>query len=392
MRENRIRRPDRYDAASVLPILFFWANLFRMLTGSRLAYLGMLVLSGAVGLWVTLKHADRYGNLLFFFGIYMVSLVLSMLVTGNTDPNDVVTNLCLLGMTSLMLFRRWSFRAGFIGCYVSFLAIIFAFMTRTQTRIFGSSNNYVSIIVLLATAFYYIPLEEQYHRTRLIDLAPAGICFLVSVWAAGRGGILAAGILLGLMMVNYLRSVTGKNPRRIVIVCLLLLGVLVYLLVSNTSLSRWFFSLGKWQRKGANSDERMEIWASYLSEMFGSPIHFLFGAQLRDIPVIHQIGDNCHNSFLQLHAFNGIWMFLLYLVMMVWSFVYYIHRKQYIVVSVLATLVIRAMTDKFIFGQYGMPVMLFFVLWPFLGKEQSGSNLILPQQEQQGNEKSQCHA
>ena len=130
MRENRIRIPDRYDTASVLPILFFWANLFRMLTGSRLAYLGMLVLSGAVGLWVTLKHADRYGNLLFFFGIYMVSLVLSMLVTGNTDPNDVVTNLCLLGMTSLMLFRRWSFRTGFIGCYVSFLAIIFAFMTR----------------------------------------------------------------------------------------------------------------------------------------------------------------------------------------------------------------------------------------------------------------------
>ena len=378
MKENRIRIPDRYDAASVLPILFFWANLFRMLSGSSLAYLVLLILSGAVGLWVTLKHADRYGDLLFFYGIYMVSLVLSLLVTGNTDRNDVITSLCLLGMTSLMLFRRWSFRAGAVGCYVSLLAIAFAFMTRTRTHIFSSSNNYVSIMLLLSAAFYYIPLEEEYHRTRLIDLVPAGICFLVSVWASGRGGILAAGILLGLMMVCYLRSVTGKNPRRIVALCLLVLAALVFLLVSNTSVSRWFFSLGKWQRKGANTDDRMEIWGSYLSEAFGSLSYFLFGAPLRDIPVVHLVGDNCHNSFLQLHAFNGIGMFLLYMVMLVWSFGYYIRRKQYIIVSILATLVIRAMTDKFVFGQYGMPVMLFFVLWPRLRMKQPGTDTESP--------------
>ena len=373
MKKNRFRMPDRYDAASVLPILFFWANLFRMMTGFSLAYLVLLILSGAVGLWVTLKQAERYGDLLFFYGIYMVSLILSLLTAGNTDLNDIITNLCLLGMTSLMLFRRWSFRAGAAGCIVSLLAIAFAFMTRTRTHIFGSSNNYVSIMLILAAAFYYIPLEEEVHRTRLIDLVPAGICFLVSVWAKGRGGILAAGILLGLMMVCYLRSVTGKNPRRIVTLCILLLAVLVFLLVSNTSVSKWFFSLGKWERKGANADDRMEIWGSYLSEAFGSLSYFLFGAPLRDIPAVHLVGDNCHNSFLQLHAFNGIVMFLLYMVMLVWSFGYYIRRKQYIMVSILATLVIRAMTDKFVFGQYGMPLMLFFVLWPRLRTKQPGA-------------------
>ena len=373
MKKNRIRIPDRYDAASVLPILFFWANLFRMMTGSSLAYLVLLILSGVVGLWVTLKQVDRYGDLLFFYGIYMVSLVLSLLTVGNTDRNDVITNLCLLGMTSLMLFRRWSFRAGAVGSYVSLLAIAFAFMMRTRTHIFSSSNNYVSIMLLLSAAFYYIPLEEEIHRTRLIDLVPAGICFLVSVWASGRGGILASGILLGLITVCYLRSVTGKNPRRIALLCLLVLAALVFLLVSDTSVSKWFFSLGKWQRKGTNTDDRMEVWGSYLSKAGESLSYILFGAPLKDIPVIHQFGDNCHNSFLHLHAFNGIGMFLLYLVMLVWSFGYYLRRKQYIMASILTTLVIRAMTDKFIFGQYGMPVMLFFVLWPRLRMKHPGA-------------------
>ena len=38
----------------------------------------------------------------------------------------------------------------------------------------------------------------------------------------------------------------------------------------------------------------------------------------------------------------------------------------------MAVFVLRGMSDKFIFGQYGMPIMLFLVLYPLIERQKTG--------------------
>lgn len=381
----RIKAPKIQTLVSVIPIVFFWANLVRMMNFSSAPYLLMLFISGIAGLMVTLLCFRKHGMLILFYGVYLLTLVMNMILIRNNDINSLLTNLCLLGMASLMLFRRWSYRAGLIGCYVSFMLVIFAFATRTQTRVFGSSNNYVSVIMLLASALYYIPVEEHYGRIRLADLIPAVISFIVSVWATGRGGILSAGVLLVLMSINYLRQLTGKRPKRIAAVCIVLAAALIIMLLTNNNPGRWFMSLGKWQSRGTYSDDRAAIWSAYLTRATGSLEYFLFGAPLSDIPIVHEIGDNCHNSFLQLHALNGIGMLILYVCLLVSAMIRFVRNRQYIIASIFFSLTVRALTDKFIFGQYGMPLMLLFIFMPYT-KQSSTGRITEPADSEPGRE------
>lgn len=230
-----------------------------------------------------------------------------------------------------------------------------------------SSSNYVSVLMILSAALYYISLYNSGEKIKLIHLFPALICFMLSIWARGRGGILTCTILLALLVLCYtINFAHSGGSIRYFVIAIIVIVALGGLYVANINPIEDYFSLGKWSNKGFNNNDREIIWAAYYEKVKESVIYIMNGAPLNDIPIIHSFNNNTHNSFIQLHANNGLVPFLIFMIFMVKSLIRYIRENKYLMAIVLFTLFIRGMTEKFIFGQYGMPIMMYLVLEPYI--------------------------
>ena len=354
---------------AALPVVFFLVNIYRMRGGSAALYIAALAAAGAPGFPALILRRERLTPFILFSAVYTVTLGLNMALIGNIDPGSFVTSILLLGMTAVMLHYGWTKTQGAAGFYASAAIIALALMTRSKTRIFGSSNNYISVILLLAVTLYYCPIAARKRKLTLIDLAPAAVCFGLSVWAGSRGGILSTAVLLVLIPMVWLAQGVSGNTKRYAVLWIAVPVAVIAVLLKSGDISRWFMSLGKFDSRGVFSGDRLKIWGAYFEAMSSNPLYFLLGAPLKEIPQITVIGDNCHNSFLQLHAFNGIIPLVLFTALGIGAAVRYIRQKDYLTLSLLAVITLRGMTDKFIFSQYGMPVMLYLVFYPFVRTE-----------------------
>ena len=229
-----------------------------------------------------------------------------------------------------------------------------------------SSGNYVSVILILASAYYYFCVQNSDHGFNIKDILPALLSFMLAIWARGRGGILASALLLLLILFYYIRNYAKKNTRRFSVVIFSIIIVVTVLLLQNINLLNTFMSLGKWQYRGLDNAARELIWGSYFNNLKENPLYVIFGAPLNDIHIIYSYGNNTHNSFLQLHATNGLITFILFCILLIRSFIFYLKNNKELNVIAIIAIVVRGMTDKFIFGQYGMPIMLYLVLWPYI--------------------------
>ena len=359
---------------AALPLLFYLLNDYRMLGHSALPYLAGLSLAGGAGLLeLALQRRYNLSPLILLFVLYGVTLLANWLFIKNVSTSDLVVSVLMFGTGVLMTADRWSFRQGAIQCYIVLGALGLRVLRGSVAKIvLTSSSNYVSVLLILACAIYYIGLENDGRCIHLLDLIPAGAGFALAVWARGRGGILSCGVLVALVLILYARSLTGKNAKRLVILLLLLFTMVAGMLVVGFNPMERFFSLGKFASRGASSDDRMVIWGAYLSKATESLPNFLLGGPLSEIPIIMRFEGNCHNSFIQLHAFNGIFMFVVMIGLLVRSGQYYFRSGRWITLAMMLVVCLRGMTDKFIFGQYGMPLVLYFALFPFV-ERQSGT-------------------
>ncbi len=372
-----------------LPALFYLANLFMRIGHGSFVYMVTLFVVGVIGL-LTLLTCELHGKrfILFTMLIYFISGLLNVIIIGNITLVDLVNDVLLFGVLILMFACPMDIRKGTLFFYVSISFFIIAYFTGVKAAfVLTSSGNYVSVLMILSAALYYISLYNSGLKLKLIHLLPALICFLLSIWARGRGGILTCTILLALLVLCYtINFAHSGGSIRYFVIAIIVIVALGCLYIADINPIEDFFSLGKWSNKGFNNNDREIIWAAYYEKLKESVIYILNGAPLNDIPIIHSFNNNTHNSFIQLHANNGLVPFLIFMVFMVKSLIKYIRENKYLMAIVLFTLFIRGMTEKFIFGQYGMPIMMYLVLEPYIylikaSKNDDNSENLIGQEE-----------
>ena len=353
--------------ASFLPLLFFLANLYRLTGHSVMPYFVTLYAAGVFGLLKLLLDKKCRNPVFFlFFGVYMLSGILNGLVVGNSDYNDFFLNLLLFGVTVTMFAYPMTYLQGVVFFYISIAAFLPAYFGGISTGlVLTSSGNYISVLLVLTAAMYYIALQNSGRAVRIYDLFPALLSYLLSIWGRGRGGIVACLFLFVMMMIYYGRHVVRKKNARFLIAVLVLFAVAAVVLIGDVDFLDYFMNLGKWRTRGTDNTARLLIWDSYFDKMGESAVYVFGGAPLDEIPRISAYGGNTHNSFLQLHATNGVLNLVFVFVLFVYALVHEVRHGQTMLAIALLTLFIRGMTDKFIFGQYGMPVMLYLVFYPF---------------------------
>ncbi len=353
-----------------LPILFYLANLYRMTGHSSSLYLISLFVIGIIGLIILFfKRKIQRNILLFTLGIYLFTGIINLLVIRNVDYIDLIVDMLLFGIMIVMLAYPITYLQGSIGFYVSAAVFFYGYISNANTIIFlTSSRNYISILLILAVSLYYIAVQNTDRTIKLIDLFPALICFFLSIWATGRGGILSSFILFSLLTLYYIKNYVKQNLKRYGFLILIILCILIYLIINDINPLEKFMDLGKWSSKGSDNTARELIWSSYFEKLGENIIYIFTGAPLDQIPIIHAYGNNLHNSFLQLHANNGLIMFILFFVLLIKTLIYLMRNKKTLMVIVILTILARGMTDKFIFGQYGMPIMMYLILYPYAGQ------------------------
>ncbi|MBQ7473712.1 MAG: hypothetical protein IJS79_05125 [Oscillospiraceae bacterium] len=352
---------------SWLPALFYISNIYRMMGYSAYPYAITLVACGTVGLvalW--LGKIARRGVLFTVLFVFFITGVLNYLFIKNLDLNEILLDFLYVGMMITMIVFPMSYAQAFISFYVSIAFFLYGYVTGADTHyLLISSGNYISILIILAESLYYLTIQMTEHDFSLIDLIPALLCFILSVWAKGRGGILCCLIMLAGVSLYYALACLRKNINLIYFISLAALVIIGYLLLSKVDLSKKFMSLGKWSNSGLDNSYRERMWRAYFYKTRENALFLYLGTPLEQVPIIHVLNDNTHNSFLQLHATNGIVPFVLFALLFVKSLIWEIKHKKELIAIVLFSIFIRGMTDKFIFGQYGMPVLLFLILYPY---------------------------
>lgn len=352
-----------------LPALFYLANVYMRTGHTSALYLVTLFVVGIIGL-VILWRINNNGKVVIYITmfIYLLSGILNCFIIGNVTLIALANDVFLFGIMVLMLVFPMDLFKGTVFFYVSISIFIYSYIMGIPAHaVLTSSGNYVSVLMILSAALYYISLSNSKRTIMINHLLPAAICFLLSIWAKGRGGILSSTVLFVLLIIYYLIChARSGSSRSLAFVIALVVAVIVYLYISNINLLETFFSLGKWSSRGIDNSSRELIWGAYFEKMKESVLYIINGAPLDQISIIHSFNNNTHNSFIQLHAHNGLIPFALFVVCMIKSLVNYINDKRFLMAIVLLSILIRGMSDKFIFGQYGMPILMYTILFPHM--------------------------
>lgn len=354
------------NIGSWLVVFFYLANLLRMTNHSGAPYVMMILIAGLVGLYqlISNKNLNRF-FLLSIFVIYTFTGFLSFFFVGNQSFSDLFRNMLLYGVAILMLAFPINYFQGTIVFYITAYTYANLLFSGDFIRdLMVSSENYISVMLILSACLYYIGLYNSKRNMLLFDVIPPIVCFILSILANGRGGIISSALFFFLLLGVYIKNLKRSNLILYKFSILIMSFLFIFVLWKGLNIIDAFLSLGKLRSDGLNTS-RFYMWSSYFSKVTDSIIYFFNGAPLNDIPSIHQFENNTHNSFLQLHAFNGLFMFFAFFFLLYRSLHSYINNGNYVLFIISVIVIVRGMTDKFIFGQYGMPIMMCIVFLPF---------------------------
>lgn len=229
-----------------------------------------------------------------------------------------------------------TFRLQFYGYALIFFAYMILGIEASQ--IFATSRNFISIFLLLVAGFYYLGCNGE-KRAPALDVGMLGLFF--ALWANGRSGIIAFGLMVFLTIAFY-----PKNWVRIILYVLIMV-IGFRLLVPNFDLYNFeIFSLAveRYDRLGLE-DVRSEINLDYLIAVSEGVKEIMLGANLESIPLIVSLNGNPHNSYINLHVNYGIFGVLALGLLLVFSLLRISSRKSWLLLILLGGVLFRSLFD-----------------------------------------------
>ena len=243
--------------------------------------------------------------------------------------------------------------------------------------VFANSSNYVSVNFINLFILLSLAYKDKNFYSILI---PASMCFVVSIFAQGFGGILSSFILLsGVMLypfskINYLRYI-------LIIVLLLLFlifyfnieQILNYILINYYDIIMYFGgndSIVKLNYLLNNISDlsklsRIEIWLIYINSLDLNSI--LFGSNM-NIEIYFEKNQstvtNLHNSYLLLHQRIGLFS-IIFIILLLYSLIMSL-KNNFLHFVFLVTLLTRGFTDTIFFAGSSFDfVILYLILFSY---------------------------
>ena len=320
-------------------------------------YYGVLALA-AVVFFATKRALTMKPVLLYAAGSFLLAACNVIFVGNMTWIKTGILFMSFL-MAAVMLDDMTDERAFLIAVYLNaaVVAVKIAMHGLSAPVYVEASNNYVSVHLLAPAVLYYSLLNI---RGKKIPLIPGIVVWVLSLVAGGRGGLLAATILLGGIILHRYLEDEATRRERVLLGCLLvviLIPLLFLLLQVFASRFNGLYVVTRFLDKGLDGGGRLACWAEYIEKSMMSVTRFLFGTELYEVGWVVHYSGNLHNSYLFVHAFLGIFGFLFLLGMLIRAIVVGIRRKMWVYVFSLLAFMFRGLTDH-VFGVNRLTVVI----------------------------------
>ena len=320
-------------------------------------YYGVLALA-AVVFFATKRALTMKPVLLYAAGSFLLAACNVIFVGNMTWIKTGILFMSFL-MAAVMLDDMTDERAFLIAVYLNaaVVAVKIAMHGLSAPVYVEASNNYVSVHLLAPAVLYYSLLNI---RGKKIPLIPGIVIWVLSLVAGGRGGLLAATILLGGIILHRYLEDEATRRERVLLGCLLvviLIPLLFLLLQVFASRFNGLYVVTRFLDKGLDGGGRLACWAEYIEKSMMSVTRFLFGTELYEVGWVVHYSGNLHNSYLFVHAFLGIFGFLFLLGMLIRAIVVGIRRKMWVYVFSLLAFMFRGLTDH-VFGVNRLTVVI----------------------------------
>lgn len=301
--------------------------------------------------------------LLNFMLITVVLAYISHLYNGNINMFGL-TNIVILFAGTLLLFNMKPeiiFAKTFFWIAVLYFVYVFIRYRDMHMTFTGISENYVSVVLILALMYLTVCADKTGERIRLEYYI---VSFILCVIAIGRGGIVSSAFILVMEIVS--RSLREENRTRKYLYKLLLLFViaLVLFVFSNPDLVYRVFS--RFIDVGVLDEARERIWTEYYDMIKDNRLNAIFGPHVNDNEYLARFDMNMHNSIITMHSRYGLICVIMNVLMAGYSFVWFVREKKTEMCIAFATLFLRGMTDA-VFGAYwGDIFWWYFLLYPII--------------------------
>ena len=320
-------------------------------------YYGVLALA-AVVFFATKRALTMKPVLLYAAGSFLLAACNVIFVGNMTWIKTGILFMSFL-VAAVMLDDMTDERAFLIAVYLNaaVVAVKIAMHGLSAPVYVEASNNYVSVHLLAPAVLYYSLLNI---RGKKIPLIPGIVIWVLSLVAGGRGGLLAATILLGGIILHRYLEDEATRRERVLLGCLLvviLIPLLFLLLQVFASRFNGLYVVTRFLDKGLDGGGRLACWAEYIEKSMMSVTRFLFGTELYEVGWVVHYKGNLHNSYLFVHAFLGIFGFLFLLGMLIRAIVVGIRRKMWVYVFSLLAFMFRGLTDH-VFGVNRLTVVI----------------------------------
>jgi hypothetical protein len=208
-----------------------------------------------------------------------------------------------------------------------------------------NSQNYVSVILLALYASAVIMTRPP--KVRFLHVLVASFVLVLSVWAAGRGGILASLLLTGFLFARLLsQGRPGIVQWAIAAVMILVAASAIFVAADILGQQGYLY---KFEGRGLRDPSRLTIIIAYFDGIETSEL--LLGKNYYDDSILGRWGFNLHNSYLDAWAHLGLY-YLLFILGTLAVGARHLRRHPVVVIAVLA-FAARAVTDSQLFsGQY----------------------------------------
>lgn len=361
-----------YSSSSIANIIFFSFSLVFIVThivnfpsavaNILIAFMGIVCLSYSI-----LKMGVKYGNIYVIAGglLFSALLLVSCLYNGNASVDNLLWVWSYMGIAILIyefdisnsLFFWISF------CFNGF--ILFYALSGQPAADFlsmGSQNN-ISVYTIFFMSFAFLSLPNR-EKVTFKEYILAALNLIVIAWTGSRAGILAAGFFVGsLCLYNFFRKKTKKEIVKMLFGGIALSISAIYLVIKFmwNYLAELIYKLGRY----GTSSIRTVIWEEYIGGAFDNIGNFLCGPKTTDISYqwLSYYDGNTHNAYLMLHAKFGLIGLSVIFIVLWFTFIKGIKRKQYMLLIVYLTVMIRSLFDWTAFpGLYDVFVW-YFVLF-----------------------------
>ena len=369
----RLRSHNKEEFAPTVLVLLYFITVFitYAISGGllkQLPYRGVSILCVLYTVWDRLKRNDSHVNLIW------VCYVVLCLVTGFLNYT-VIHNVpiwyeidCALFVpfvVDIMIRKRIHWRVMEMAVYLyAVFFIVFFLSNGLRQRVFeGYSNNTVSTIMLIPCVVFYAGADWRNEKYTII---PALITWVVSLLGRGRSGIGASSLLLfGLYFYDFFlknRS-EGRTRRSIAARFVLRAAILIAFAATIYYLYMRYAGdvLDKFMDRGVDDRGRVIMWWDYIQASFSSLVYFLLGVPFDETIIGRFFDNNPHNSFLLIHANNGILMLLMIVGMMVYATGKGIKLKKWPYLICLASFSFRSFFDMVFWGTKGTSSFLYLL-------------------------------